>query len=259
MYWPCDRVDIAARRVGFARRRLPIERARDDLRLERVLNIFQSAIVIAVGMRDYQVFDIGRIEVHFPEAVFDLGFRRVIEKRVNEDNGGGRSHRPRSMDLRAKVVETLRPGPPRPATGVGAATVASLGQPSLATPRLFESPSAIATLRWEVAVSAVCAKATVSGCQRGRQSGWSALDGSLSHFGSSDFVVRHLIGSSQAHDPQTQDPVIYNRPRGRPGGDDNDLHRACARGGERLSPGGELGPIPARHYKVGIRDRSGRS
>ena len=86
---------------------VPVGGAHHDARAEPVLHQLGAADVIAVSVRDDDVFDGSRIEAELAHAADDRLIGRVVVERVDQDDALARRQRPGRVELGADEIEIV--------------------------------------------------------------------------------------------------------------------------------------------------------
>ncbi len=111
-FWPSARHDVALglavrESVDRAFNEFPVRLAHDEARLEAILHQLGAADMVAVGVADDDVFDVGRIEAELLQAADDRFLRIVVVERVDQDDAFARGQRPGRVDLGADEIEIV--------------------------------------------------------------------------------------------------------------------------------------------------------
>src|SRR5436309_12758756 len=88
---------------------VPIRAAVDEMRgRDRVLEKLCAAVMVGVGVRDDDVFDLVDVEAEFFQSPGDLVRRSVVVERLENDDSFAGNKRPGTVDLGAEEVEVVR-------------------------------------------------------------------------------------------------------------------------------------------------------
>ncbi|HXQ03661.1 MAG TPA: hypothetical protein VN831_02750 [Bradyrhizobium sp.] len=91
--------------LGFLER-VPVDLAHHQARIEFLLEILRAAVVIAMGMADHDIADLGRIEPELAQAALDIVFGLVgIIHGIDDDDAAGGFDRPCRGPSRTQKIQ----------------------------------------------------------------------------------------------------------------------------------------------------------